>query len=238
MRILIVFLIIAGCASFEPHRIPSSVPYQLTWQDYILQNYFDRNGVEKYFSDSLYLGPWQINGDFVMDGPPLQPYQIQEKSFQCPVKKLYPTHPSQATKEYLHAVYSQYDHGRLPPQSYACLRSGPLGRFCVLAAIAMVVVMSDTYEDECGNLYRGYWLVTYLKSDENMGTLFAKGRSAYEKPNAQFPGEFIEDNTYFITPTDFMFMGEILPGDKAKIATERDRALRSGFRMNGKLFVR
>ena len=71
-----------------------------------------------------------------------------------------------------------------------------------------------------------------------MGTLFSKGRSAYEKPDAQFPGEYIEDNTYAVPTKDFMFFGELLPNDARWIEQEKARALRSGFKLNGLLFVR
>ncbi|MES2528157.1 MAG: hypothetical protein V4598_13780 [Bdellovibrionota bacterium] len=237
LKYLTLMLLIASCASPEPVRVPSSTPYQRTWHEYVFHNFIDKNGLEKYFPDPEYLKEWQENSDFVLNNP-IQPFRIQEKAFSCKVRKVYPTHPSQSTKEYLYAVYNMYDHGKIPPSSYACLRKNPTGRFCVRAASAIMAVMSDTYEDECGNFYRGYWLVTYLKSDESMGTLFAKGRSAYEKPNAQFRGEFVEDGTHFLAPKEFMLFGDLVPGDVAKIRAEKARALRSGFRMNGKLFVK
>ncbi|MFL5783333.1 MAG: hypothetical protein ACJ76H_01905 [Bacteriovoracaceae bacterium] len=237
LKYLVVLLTVLSCSTQEVVRLPSSTPYQTSWQEYILHNFIDRHGFEKYFPDSDYLGHWQENDEFVIPHK-LPPYKVQEKPFSCNVKKLYPTHPSQATKEYLHAVYSEYNYSKLPPTSYACLTPNPTHRFCLRGAIAMMVVLSDVYVDECGNYYRGYWLTTYLKSDESMGTLFAKGRSAFEKPHAEFKGEYIEDGTYFVQPKDFMLFGELWPGDMAKINQERARALRSGFKMKGKLFFR
>jgi hypothetical protein len=230
-------VLLVSCASQEPARLPSSTPYQRSWHEYVMNNFIDRNGVEKYFTDPEHLMSWQENTDFVINNS-LQPFQITEKSFSCSVRKVYPTHPSQGTKEYLYAVYAMYDHRKIPPNSYACLRKNLTGRFCVRAATAIMVVMSDTFEDECGNYYRGYWLVTYLKSDESMGTLFAKGRTAYEKPNAQFPNEFVEGGTHFLAPKEFLLFGNLLPGDLVKIRAEKARSLRSGFRMNGKLFMK
>ena len=202
-----------------------------------MTNHLLRNGLQNYFPDPQHLGEWQENTDFVMNDP-LPPHLVRAKPFSCSEKRLFPTHPSQGTKEYLHAVYSMYDHGRLPPNSYACLIRNPTGKFCVRAATAMIVVMSDTYTDNCGNLYRGYWLVTYLKSDESMGTLYAKGRTAYPKPDSEFENDFIEGSTYVVSQDDFMILAELLPDDKLKIEAEKARALRSGFRLEGKLFIR
>lgn len=237
LKYLLPLVVLYSCSTQSPQRLPSSTPYQKTWSEYINVNYIDKHGIQKFFPDPEYLGPWQEDSDFVLNNP-IPPYRVQEKAFACGVKKLYPTHPSQMTKEYLHAVYSMYNYAKIPPTSYACLIKNPTNRFCVRAATAIMVVMSDTYEDDCGNFYRGYWLVTYLKSDESMGTLFAKGRSAFQRPGSEFKNDFIEDGTYFVPVKDFMFFGELLPGDMNKIRAEKARALRSGFKMNGKLFVR
>lgn len=233
---LALILLITGCALRSPERAPNSLFEFKDWQTFIEKNIFEKFGLEKFYPDSTYLGPWQLNSDFVLSGS--APSRIRERGLNCPSRVLYPTHPSQATKEYLHAMYSNYDHGRLPPESYACLTRTTTRRYCLRGAIAEAVIMSDTYVDDCGNLYRGYWLTAYLKSDENMGTLFSRGRSAYEKPDAQFPGEFIEDNTYSLTVDQFLILGELLPGDTEKIRIEEERALRSGFKKKGKLFVR
>jgi hypothetical protein len=218
-------------------RFPSSPVQENDWQAYIFKNVTGPSGLGSFFSDPESLGPWRMNEEFVINRPVL-PSEISLKPFACGTKNLYPTHPYQTTKEYLHAVFSMYDHGTLPPTSYACLTRSPNGRFCLRGAVALMVVMSDTYEDDCGNYYRGYWLVTYLKSDENMGTLFSKGRVLYEKPDAEFPGEYVEAGTYVVKASDFFILGELLSDDQEKIRVEEERALRSGFRKAGKLFIR
>lgn len=233
---LALILLLTGCSLRVPDRAPDSLSVFEDWQSYIEKNVFQKVGLENIYPDPAFLGPWWSNDDFVLSGG--TPSRIRERGLNCPSVSLYPTHPSQATKDYLHAMYSQYNHANLPPTSYACLTRTTTNRHCLRAAIAEVVVMSDTYVDDCGNLYRGYWVTTYLKSDENMGTLFSRGRSAYPKPNAQFPGEFIDDNTYALTRDQFLLLGEILPGDGEKIRIEEARALKSGFKKNGKLFVR
>ncbi len=233
---ILILSMIISCAGPHIDRDPSSTENS-GWQDFVWKNFIVKVGIEKFYPDPDYLGPWQKDTDVVMSSPlPLS--QVREKPFACKEKKLFPTHPSQATKEYLHAMYSQYDHGKLPPSSYACLTKNPTGRFCLRAAIAKLVVMSDIYHDDCGNYYRGYWLTTYLHSDESMGTLYSKGRTAYVKPDAQFPGEFTEDATYPVEAEAFMFLAEILEGDADKLSTERTRALKNGFILRGNLFVR
>lgn len=233
---LVLLILLAGCALKTPERTPDSIFDFEDWQRYVEKNVFQKLGLEKFYPDPAYLSSWQLNPDFVLNGP--GPSRIRQRPMNCASKVLYPTHPSQATKDYLHAMYASYDHGRLPPESYACLTRTTTRRHCLRGAIAEAVIMGDTYVDDCGNFYRGYWLTTYLKSDENMGTLFSKGRSAYEKPDAQFPGEFIEDNTYSLTVDQFLILGELLPGDAESIRIEEERALRSGFRKTGRLFVR
>ncbi len=237
LRHICILMFVLSCSSQNPDRLPSSTPYQRNWQEYVAHNFIEKNEFEKYFPDPEYLLKWEEHTDFVLDNP-LPPFRIQEKQFSCQVRKLYPTHPSQGTKDYSYAAFARYNHGKLPPASYACEIKNPTGRFCLRASSAIMVVMSDTYEDECGNYYRGYWLTTYLKSDESMGTLFSKGRTAYQKPNSQFANDLAEGGTYFVAPKEFFLLGELLPKDAGIIRTEKARSLRSGFRMNGKLFVK
>lgn len=237
LKHFIFLAIILSCTSRTPLRFPSSPVEEPGWQEYVLKKIVEPVGMQSFFPDPKALDPWRLNDDFVINKP-LLPSQISEKPLTCETKHLYPTHPYQSTKEYIHAVFSMYDHGKLSPDSYACLTRNPTGRYCLRGATAIMVVMSDTYEDDCGNYYRGYWLLTYLKSDENMGTLFSKGRVLYEKPDAEYPGEYYEAGTYVVNRDDFFVLGELLPADQENIRAEEDRALRTGFRKSGKLFVK
>jgi hypothetical protein len=103
--------------------------------------------------------------------------------------------------------------------------------------------MSDTYEDACGNLYRGYWFLNYRvgggpqKSEDNMGTLFSKGRTQYPKPNAIFAGEVVDGNTYAVGIKNFLFLSPLLPGDMKKIREAYGYAAKAGFKKNGKIWV-
>lgn len=207
------------------------------WDAYIQKNFWSK-GMEKFYIDSKYMGPWMEDTDVVMDKKPEMPNQIIKKKFACKTQKLWPTHPSQATKSYLWGRYSNYKYHDLPPKSYACLMPNPTKKFCLRGAIAKAVVMSDTFQDECGNYYRAYWLVTYFRSDESMGTLYSKGRTAVQNPKSEFKKDFIEDNSYFTQPKDFIMFGELLPGDMKKIQTEKARALKAGFKLNGLEYTR
>lgn len=202
------------------------------WDDFI-----DSLNIEKEFVDPEYMGPWQEDTDVVMDGDlPLS--QIKQKKFSCHSQIVWPAHPSQYTKDYLWARYSQYNHANLPPTSYACLTPNPTRRFCLRAAIAKAIVLSDTYVDECGNYYRGYWLVTYLRSDESMGTLYAKGRRGVQNPRSEYEYDFIDDTTYFVPVDQFLFFGELMSTDMKRIQEEKARALKGGMTLDGLMFVR
>lgn len=236
-KLAVLLVLFLSCTSGNPQRFPSSPVEESGWHNYLFKNLVGQEGLSKFFPDPQALGPWRVNEEFVINKPVL-PSDILPKPLTCSTKHLYPTHPFQSTKEYLHAVFSMYDHGILPASSYACLTRSPNGKFCLRGASAMMVVMSDTYLDDCGNYYRGYWLTTYLKSDESMGTLFSKGRVLYEKPDAEFPGEYEVAGTYTVNAIDFFLLGELLPDDMEKIRTEEEQASRAGFRKSGKLFVR
>lgn len=190
------------------------------------------------FPDSQFLQlPWRESTDFVIVDA-ISPDEARELPLTCESSTLWPTHPFQTTKEYLWAGFAHYEHHKLPVDSYACMRPSPTNRFCLMGAIAMAVVMSDTFEDECGNTYRGYWLVTYLKHDENMGTLFSKGRTAYPRPGGPYEYDMIEGDTYPVKTKDFLFLGELLPLDHENISREQDRASKNGFIRKQQAFVR
>lgn len=208
------------------------------WTTYIESNVFLREGLDSRFSDSRYLQmPWRESLNFVIESK-VTPDSAGRVEVSCYEDNLWPTHPSQTTKEYHWAAFTHYDHHKLPVNSYACLRKNPSNRFCVLAAIPLAVVMSDIFEDNCGNLYRGYWLVTYYKSDENMGTLYSRGRTAYPRPHSPYENDMVEGPTFGLKKRDFLFMGQLFKGDNVKISKELDRARKDGFIREGKLFLR
>ena len=216
-------------------RTPSAAPRQTNWQSYILEEVLT-GGLDEVFPDTHLLKGWQPSSEVVFAGTPPRPSQLNEVPLECADKRLWPTHPQQFTKEYLHAVYSNYEHHKVPVNSAACLRANPTRRFCVSATWANMIVMSDTFEDSCGHRYRGYWLVTFLDSEESMGTLLSKGRTVYPKANSQFAGEYEEGQTYVVNEKDFMFLTRLRVGDSAKIEQQRAQALQRRYRLVGREF--
>lgn len=202
------------------------------WDDYASSLKIENN-----FVDSKHLIKWEVDSDVVMDRE-TSLAEIKKKPFACKSDKLWPAHPSQATKNYLWARYAQYNHATLPASSYACLTPNPSRKFCLRGAIAKAAILSDTYVDECNNYYRGYWIVTYLRSDENMGTLYAKGRRGIQNPSSEYDYDFIDDTTYFVSKDQFLFFGELLSTDARDIQNEVKRALKGGMKKNGLEFVR
>ena len=233
---LFALLLISACAQVSGDRAPSSAPRQTNWQSYIQEEALP-GGFDDVFPDTHLLKAWQASTEVVFDKKPLMPSQLNEVPLDCRDKRLWPTHPQQYTKEYLHAVYANYDTHKLPINSGACRRPNPTRRFCIQSTWANMIVMSDTFADACGHSYRGYWLVTFLDSDESMGTLLSKGRTVYPKPNAQFAGDFEEGQTYSVPQSEFLLLTPLKAGDSANIKKFKDMALARRYQMNGRDFV-
>jgi hypothetical protein len=145
---------------------------------------------------------------------------------------LYPTHPQQDVKSYHRFNSGTYDHSKLTAESPACkiaskFKAPNAQLSCLSPDIIYDVIISDVYQDRCGHWYRGYWQIVYFKSDENMGTLFSKGRTLYERPHSQFPNDFVVGNTYVVSETDFMFLSPIFNSDTQSVAKARNEALRT-----------
>lgn len=207
-----------------------------SWQD-LVQDELNQRGLDFYYPDTRYLKPWQIDDDVVLSSKLPTPEEIGQISVACEDKRLFATHPQQTTKEYMYALWADYDYTKLPVDSVACTIPNPTRKYCLRATWAKLVVMSDTFEDSCGNQYRAYWMVNYLMADESMGTLVSKGRTIYEKPRSQFPGEFVTGNTYELREDDFLMLSPVWKGDQIKINQSRTEAFKQGYRMQGKLFI-
>lgn len=237
MRISVLALfLLSACAQVSTDRGPSSAPRQTDWQSYIREEALP-GGFDEVFPDTNLLKNWQPSSEVVFDKKPPMPSQLNEVPLECRDKRLWPTHPQQYTKEYLHAVYANYDTHKLPINSSACRRPNPTRRYCLQSTWANMIVMSDTFEDACGHRYRGYWLVAFLDSDESMGTLLSKGRTVYPKANAQFSGDYEEGQTYPVPQTDFLLLTPLRAGDSVNIKKYKDMALAGRYRLNGREFV-
>lgn len=210
----------------------------LSWDEYLKNEILQKRDLATMFPNVEQLEKWQISSDVVVDPKTPRPVDIQYTPHSCEKdNNLYPAHPQQDTKEYLYGAYANYAHHKLPVDSSACVTVNPTRRFCLRATYANLIIMSDIYEDACGNFYRGYWLTSFLKSDESMGTLFSKGKTAYEKPEAEFPGEFVMGGTYPVDKINFLFLGKLRQGDKEAVEKGRKDASRLGFRRENFLFV-
>jgi hypothetical protein len=112
----------------------------------------------------------------------------------------------------------------------------PTRRFCLRAAAAKLVITSDLYVDDCGNHYRAYWLTAYQSNHESMGTLFAKGRTAYERLGSSFRNDYVTGATYGIKKEDFLYLTEISAKDQRNL-TQSLTGIERHFKKNGKLFI-
>lgn len=192
------------------------------------------------------LGPFR---EYAVINVPLE--SLQRKLFQCPQDPmLYPTHPGQTLKEYHIGDRARYSPRELDGRDDECIlsqigdkrpgvrnnrsptsinriirRAEDTGRRipCQIGDEALRYVLSDTYIDACGNKYRGVKGVEFLKSEENMGTLFSAGRTQYRVPQSRFE-EYYAGPTYPVNHSDFLFLAELLPDDEDKIKSARAAA--------------
>lgn len=149
---------------------------------------------------------------------PVPMNQLVKKSFTCDQPQVFPTHADQTLKLYHVFDSAEFDLARLKFDDPACLlpsryKNAAGQYYCQRSDIYYTAIISDTYRDRCGNVYRGYWRTSFLKENENMGTLFAKGRTMYPKPNATFPGDVQLGGTYPVEASEFLFFSELLAGD-------------------------
>ena len=205
---------------------------QSSWEQYLRQEVLPAS---EHFGELSFLKPWKSDSDFVIEAEKRM-VDRREKIFRCQTDNLWPSHPYQSTKEYHAALRAEYDHARLPPTSSACMIPNPTRRFCLRAAAAKLVITSDLYVDDCGNHYRGYWLTAYQSNYESMGTLFAKGRTAYERPNASYRGDYVTGATYGLKRSDFLYLSVITVKDQTNL-TQALQGVERFFKKSGKLFL-
>lgn len=240
MKYILLLSLLSACAQFS-ERAPSSVPHH-SWRSFLSQKF---GSLENLFEgDGKYLDlPWRQSVEIGFETRPPQPSQLQEVQVQCKSKELWPTHPQQFTKEYLYAVQASFERMRLPPHFSSCITPNPTRKYCLMTQTANVLVVSDTYQDNCGNYYRAYWHIAYRtgggpqRSEDHMGTMLSRGRTQYEKPNARFKGEYDTGYTYPVKADDFLFLSKLLPSDQTKISRFRSQAIKQGFTMKGKSFT-
>jgi hypothetical protein len=196
-------------------------------------------------------------------GVPLS--SLKEKFFACRSDaSLYPTHPSQVLKQYHSYETARYNHLMLDGRDYECAISrlgndhprarqpnpATVARIiaeaeasgrripCQMGEVQHVVYLSDTYIDACGNYYRGVKYLSFLETDENMGTLWSPGRNTMDTGRDITAGQ-VDGSTFPVPFSDFFSFAELLPGDMATIERER-AAARSTHTLDaaGRIFLR
>ncbi len=155
--------------------------------------------------------------------------KVPQISLNCSSANLYPTHADQSTKQYHQFNYGSYDINKLKAEDPTCLlpskyKNAAGKYYCQRSDILYSTVISDTYRDLCGNQYRAFWRVTYLKQNDNMGTLFSRGRTMYQNPGSDFPGDVVLGGTYITNVKDFLFLSPLFTGD--------DNLIKQAFKKN------
>lgn len=150
-----------------------------------------------------------------------RPQDVTPIAVACADTHLYATHPSSERKRYHEADDAHFDQFKLTADSPVC-KIKSANNHCALADDFQYIVLSDTFEDGCGHMYRGFWAVSFLSMDENMGTLISRGRTVYAVPNAEFDGEMYDGQTYPVDKGDFLVITSLFDGDAAMI--DQDRA--------------
>lgn len=171
---------------------------------------------------------WQPVPDYTTSDLDLS--KIQKIPLNCAQDtKLYPTQPQQDVKLYHRFNWGAYDLARLNSDSEACTLGSKYknaqGQYpCLRPDTVYNVIMSDTYRDRCGNFYRAYRELLFLKQNESMGTLFSKGRALYPRPNAAYDMDYYVGGTYAVDVSEFLFLSPLLAGDAEKIQNAKSRA--------------
>lgn len=152
---------------------------------------------------------------------------VHHVAVACADKHLFPTHPASDRKRYHRAAIGHYDHFKVDGSSDVCKIKGTtkdpqtgLLR-CAAATEMQYMVLSDTFEDACGHFYRGFWEVSFLTTDETMGTLISRGRTVYEKPSSEFKGDMYDGATYPVAEADLVAVAELQAGDADAIVKDR-----------------
>lgn len=203
-----------------------------SWEEYLREQVIP---TQEYFGELTFLKAWRTNRDFVID-PARKNIDLASTQLRCNTDKLWPSHPYQSTKEYHAALVADYDYTKLPANSQACTIPNPTRRFCQRAASAKLVITSDLYVDDCGNHYRAYWLTAYMSNHESMGTLFAKGRTAYGRAGSEFRGDYVTGATYGVKMSDFISLSPLTGRDRVNL-NQVSNGIDRHFRKNGKLFI-
>jgi len=156
--------------------------------------------------------------------------RIETTEIACDSQELTPSHPSMEMKLYFNAKWGRYDDKKVPPKSSLCLiQSRAKNPICLRADAINYVIVSDLFQDKCGNFYRGYAEVLYQRSFENMGTLFSPGRTMYQNPKSEFEGDLLSGDTYPVNASQFFFFTKATEEEAMQILRNKSVALKQGY---------
>ncbi|MES3038307.1 MAG: hypothetical protein V4736_10405 [Bdellovibrionota bacterium] len=181
----------------------------------------------KNFPNSAALTVWREAADEISLKLDLNKYPTIP--VKCSAEGLIPAFPQQDTKLYHQAYWNQYDANLLKPTDYPCKINNlkMKGNACLRPDTANYLILSDIYEDSCGNLYRGFAEISYLKGDESMGTLVAPGKTIYKDPKSEFANMFIYGGTHKVPIKRFIKIGPVFKSDLPKVPRLKEQALKT-----------
>lgn len=182
---------------------------------------------------------WKFDSSYEAYGQDLK--TLNKVEIACENKTLVPTHPQQGTKKYHLAIIGKYNTHQIKggeKGSYSDIcqiwtkHVIPEQRTCLLSKALKVVVLSDTYQDTCGNFYRGYFKEKFFSSDETMGTLVSLGKTFYENPYSEFAGtglvETYVGGTFAVQASEFLYFSKASAQDLIEIKKSLALAQKNG----------
>lgn len=196
IALLLIFTLISACQSAHILRKPAQEV--IRWEE-LLDNthYPNSSALEVWNNESSYTSSFDVD-----------PYLLKTQVL-CKDTKLRPKTPEQLHKKYYLYKIAKYDLRKLNKFDEACAIGTPKNsslNACLKPTEAHIAIVSDLYEDSCGNNYRGFWVVRFLKKNETIHTLVAKGKSLIHKPNSDFFEEMIAGPVSEVDAKDFLFL--------------------------------
>ncbi len=194
------------------------------------------------FSNPQALGHWKAKG-YADEEWPMS--RLQEIPFKGGEPLLYPTQPQQLLKTYHRYDYARYDKRKIAGTGDECVLSmltqlpaaaaqrrvalaQERGRRinCLQGDVAYDLLLSSTYTDDRGNLYRGVTRQQFLESHESMGHSVAAGHTVYERSGSQFANavDAYDGNTYAVALDEFLLIAQPFPADRKQIARLQQKA--------------
>jgi len=159
----------------------------------------------------------------------VNPFDQPKITDHCAEQGLRPAMPQMTRKLYHITFTGKYSHFKLLGTDPGCAMSAKKlnGRGvlnCLRPDIPVRTLISDIYEDACGNLFRGVFEREFFRRHETMETLFSPGRSTVPRPGSAFKEERMLAPSSPVSASDFLFFIPLLPGDEEAIQRDLKNA--------------